>query len=210
VIVSEEPGTTRDMVEEELSLSGIAVRIIDTAGIRESVSFVEKEGIRRSVEIAQNADLLLIIVDGSIEGMPGILEQIDIDNFKVPYIFVVNKSDLPQKIDKQFLKERDIVYISAKYIKGLENLRKRIVSAILPESENFTESVVVTRKRHVELLKAILESVERAKDGFDKNLSSEFISADLEEAKSALSQLTGKSVTEEVINRIFSDFCIGK
>jgi tRNA modification GTPase len=220
-IVTEIPGTTRDTVEELINLGGVPVRVIDTAGLRESRCPVEREGIKRSKAAMEEADLVLLVLDGSRE-----IEEQDPLSFaekkgskenetKNRVMVVINKADLPQKIDSKVLwgplsfKKGDEVKISAKTGEGLETLTSRIRELILgPGMERAPEAAI--NLRHKQALERADKALIRFIDGCDKNLSPEFLALELREALDAVGEVVGRTAPEDVLNLIFSKFCIGK
>ncbi len=205
-IVTEIPGTTRDVIEEHLNIHGFPVKIMDTAGIREVKDIAEKEGVRRSLKAMTEADLVLVILDGS-EGLHKTdMELIRKSDPKVT-ILVINKTDLPQKI--KFKKEnRTIVNISALKEQGLDKLRETIAETAL-NGKPLGSADLVTNVRHVHALQKALKSMNAFTKGF-KKLSPEFMAVELRDALDAIGEILGFTATEEILDKIFSDFCIGK
>jgi tRNA modification GTPase len=218
VIVTAQPGTTRDTVEETLQIEGVAVRIIDTAGVREAVDEAERMGAKRAVEAAREADIVLLILDGaerlSVDDINLIDELHSKDDPAGPTIIpVVNKSDKILRLEVGDVEKRTshvVTRISAKNRTGIDNLRKRISAKIDKLGENLYEGPVLTRERHMEKLKEMSRSIECAIESVNKGMSREFVAADLQDAKEALGELTGKEIDEMALEKIFSEFCIGK
>ena len=216
VIVDDTPGTTRDTVEETLHINGISVRIIDTAGVREASEKAEKLGIERAIQSAQSADLALVVFDGSRQADNNdmdLLEKLLLDKEKIRLIPVVNKTDMDTKINIEKLENSSmtpISRISAKYGDGIEKLKERISSQIESLGENAGDGPLLTRERHLLRLEEMSESVGRAIEAVHEKLSREFVAADLQSARESLEELTGKVVDEQVLEKIFSEFCIGK
>jgi tRNA modification GTPase len=215
-IVTEIPGTTRDVIEECLNISGIPVKIMDTAGIREVKDIAEKEGVKRSLKAMEDADLVLLILDGSSVLHNTDKELIEKSRSKNA-ILVINKTDLPQKVGagfkpaltKKATGNSQVVSISAKKGTGLDELKNRIADAV---SQSKTESSVntVTNLRHVHALEKALLSIEAFIKAVMRETSPEFLSVELREALDAIGDITGITTPEDVLNRIFSNFCIGK
>lgn len=215
VIVTGTPGTTRDTVEETLQIEGIAVKIIDTAGLRETIDATETFGVQRSMTAIEEADLALLVFDGSVKLTAednALIETVTKRKNRSDLITVINKSDLTSAISKTALSglSASVISVSAKKGDGVDDLKKAISDAITDRGETFGEGQVVTRERHVALLRSMEKSVARSLEALHSGMSDEFIAADLSDAKESLGQLTGKSVTEEVIDKIFNEFCIGK
>lgn len=208
-IVTEIPGTTRDSIEEFINIDGIPLKIIDTAGIRNSSDIVEKIGINRAREVAENAELILALFDSSRN-----LTDEDEEIFKFlkenSSIILLTKSDLnsvitPNEI-KKFSAEK-IIQISTKTGYGIDKLLEEIskkVGAIDVEA-NF-----VRDEREADILRRAVKNLESARTTIKSNVGIDFVSIDLRAALELLGELTGESVTEDVINEIFSKFCIGK
>jgi tRNA modification GTPase len=215
-IVTHIPGTTRDFIEESLIIDGILFRISDTAGIRETEDFVEKEGVKRTRQIIEKSDISIIVVDRSRE-MPE-EERIFISDIltqnKFPVMLVENKIDLTAveniksiEIPKRITKVRT----SALQGIGIEELKSALSnfaeSAKIASNET---SAVVTSRRHQASLLHAKEGLEGAIDSLKKKASNEFVAVDLRTALDALGEIIGEVTTEEILNDIFSKFCIGK
>ena len=203
-IVTDIPGTTRDSIEEFVNIGGVPLKIIDTAGIRNSDNPVEKIGIERAKDYASRAELILALFDGS-----GQLTDEDFEILKLidgrNAIILVNKSDLPQVID--VTKFESYIPISVKKNLGVE----KFLAAISEKVGNVNAEMNFVRdEREADLLRRAVKNLEEARFTLQKNIGIDFISIDLRTALELLSELTGESVTEDVINEIFSKFCIGK
>lgn len=218
VIVTEKPGTTRDTVEETLQIEGVAVRIIDTAGVREAVDEAERMGAKRAVEAAREADIVLLVLDGSerlsIDDLNLLDELRSGDGSASPAIIpVANKSDKVLRLEIDDVEKRSshvVSRISAKHNDGIDDLRKRISIEIDKLGENLYDGPVLTRERHLEKLNEMSQSIGRAIETVREGMSREFVAADLQDAKEALGELTGKEIDEMALEKIFSEFCIGK
>jgi tRNA modification GTPase len=218
VIVTPHPGTTRDTVEETLQIEGISLKIIDTAGLRQTEDMAEAMGVERSMLAARESDVALFIFDGS---EPLAQEDRDLithiggagDLGGRDIIPVINKSDRAQIAEADEIVRimgRQPVRISATTGEGLAELRKKMVERIESKGELAGDGPPLTRERHIEQLRKMAESVDRAITAMDKGMSREFVAADLASAKESLEELTGKVVNEQVLDKIFNDFCIGK
>jgi tRNA modification GTPase len=214
-IVTPIPGTTRDFIEEALDIRGIPVRLTDTAGIRPPENAVEKEGIDRVRERLETADALLVLLDGNsplAEGDGEILRQAA----GKPFLAVINKIDLPQHLDEAELRGRlpgnapRPVRISAKTGEGIERLEEALHGLVLgaPEAEA-PEAMVADLRQQASLEKAA-ESLARARDGLAGGLPAELIALEIRDALDALGEITGKTTPEEILERIFANFCLGK
>ena len=207
-IVTDIEGTTRDYIEETLQIKGIPVRLIDTAGIRETKDIVEKIGVERSKKKIEEADLVLFVIDGSRE-----ISEEDLKIYETiknkERIIVVNKVDLPLKANLEIFKGENIIKVSALTGEGLEELSEEILKKVgvqLEESVNIYVSL-----RHETLLKKAKEVLERFKEEYkNKDISPEIAMLDLREASDYLGEILGDITTEDVLGKIFSTFCIGK
>lgn len=207
-IVSEIPGTTRDVLEEYLNISGVPVRIADTAGIRHSHDVVEKEGVRRSLVAIASADIVLVMLDGSQPLTPEdqrVLNEVKAKNV----IVVVNKSDLPEKIGR-LDPSPALVSVSCRTGKGLDGLRAAIADCVTRASVGPREHAWAVNQRHQTALEQTKESLQRALESIRSGLSPEFFALDLRGALDSLGLIVGATYTEDILDRIFSEFCIGK
>jgi tRNA modification GTPase len=216
-IVTELPGTTRDVIEEHLNIKGLPIRIMDTAGIRDVKNIAEKEGVKRSLRTMEDADLVLIVLDGSrtLHATDReLVRKSDPENT----IFVINKSDLPGKISASTLSSsktgkgdlrRRTLKISAKKGTGIEKLKEKIVETALHGRAD-TSAGIVTNARHVHALEKALLSIDSFVSGVKANDSPEFLSVELRDALDAIGEILGITTPEDILDRIFSSFCIGK
>ena len=207
-IVTHLPGTTRDVLEDQLRLNGLNFRLIDTAGIRNEAEIIEQEGIRRSRAAMQEADLVLFVLDTS-EGLRGedreIMEQLPSDKT----ICIWNKMDL-QNGEYPSLEFPHVVSISAKEKTGLEKLHQEIDRVIWKNGPPTKEEVLITNVRHKEALGNAISSCEAVMSGLKSEVSPEFISMDMRQCLIELGKVIGSDITEDVLSAIFSKFCIGK
>lgn len=213
-IVTPIPGTTRDVLEELVSIDGIPVRLIDTAGIRLTHDPVEAEGIRRSRLAWADADLALILLDGS-EPLSQEDSSLLSSDQAVHSILVVNKCDLPRKLSPTHLEgacpgHSDIVDISATTQMGLDALRGAIRKRVLTGGVESPDGAMVTNLRHADACQRALLGVEQAQHSVAADRAGELIALDLRIAADALGEITGTITTDEILERIFSEFCIGK
>ncbi len=221
-IVTDIPGTTRDAIEESIVIGGLLLRLTDTAGLRHAEDLVEIEGVRKTVEQIKSADVCLYVVDIARREVDKDIEFIKhVKNIKngEPFgeILVGNKIDLvevPKElpwegIAKHFSIKR--VAVSALKRKGLEDLTKELVSACVENVLDFTDSnVTVTNERHKSAIVAATKSLKLAIDSIKDNLSGEIIALDLRGSIDALGTIVGKVTTDDILNKIFSKFCLGK
>lgn len=204
-IVSEIPGTTRDVIREEVSINGILFRLFDTAGIRISEDVIEKEGILRSRETVRNADIVILIED-SLQNEP---KDLLIDLLKLTssdkILKAVNKIDLNR--DLSF--EAD-VKISAKTGEGIDDLFNKLREKAIG-NENYTEkTAIITSLRHHNCLKKSRENLINARESILSKMSGEFVAVDLRNAEMSLAEIIGEVTSEDILNNIFMKFCIGK
>jgi tRNA modification GTPase len=213
-IVTDIPGTTRDLITDMISIKGVPVNLVDTAGIREPKDAIEKEGIALVWENLASADVVIILLDGS---KPLTVEDKEIfqKNKNGNILVAINKTDLPQAweaeaIDGLLSPEEKILHISAKFGNGLEELKNIIVDSCLSENSIDSGSAMITNMRHKIALEKAIENIAAAKNNILNGMSPEFAAFDLREALDNLDEITGKKINNEILNSIFSSFCIGK
>lgn len=204
-IVSDTPGTTRDYIEEGFDIDGIPMQLVDTAGVRADSDHIEAIGIDRTWERAASADVILALFDASIGPDHEILEQLPLE--KVCTVW--NKIDLEPSNIKPIESGFGSVEISAKKGVGIEAFKKRLVE-IAGLNELNESGVVITQARHREAIERSLKALEKTLLGFEEELSPEFLALDMREAIVALSSIVGGSVTEDLLDALFSQFCLGK
>lgn len=211
-IVTEIPGTTRDVIEDIVNIKGIPVRLMDTAGVRDSRSIVEKRGLEKTDQAIKKADLLLWVIDGSKpydKKNQTILKKI----VNKPVIIVINKTDLPIKmIREEFAgnSKYPIAFFSAKTGKGLAKLEEIIEQQVLHHNTSQSEQLIITSERQYECLRLASKSLYKALTSISKKLSPEFIIIDLKKSMTHIGELVGDIVNEDILKVIFSKFCIGK
>ena len=212
-IVTEIPGTTRDAVEEILYIEGIPLVLTDTAGIRNTEDRIEKIGVEKSLKKIENADLVIIVLDGSRE-FDNIDEQIIKKIEEKKTICCINKEDVKQKINIDNIAYRfpaeNIIKISALKGSGVKILEERIKSMILNNGDSVIEEKIIVNSRHKNILKEIQNMVNKALNAMDNNLSEEFPSSDLRIAYDLIGEITGETARDDILNRVFTRFCIGK
>lgn len=211
-IVTEIEGTTRDIVEEQINLRGITLRLLDTAGIRESESRVEQIGIERAKEQAKDADLILYMVDSSMpldENDEKIMELIR----EKRAIVLLNKNDLERKVSEKDLEgrvEAPIVSVSVRENRGIEELEDQIQELFFHGKISFNDEIYITNLRHKQALEAAESSLKLVEQSIADQMPEDFYSIDLMDAYESLGKILGESVGEDLINEIFSKFCTGK
>ncbi|NMM62037.1 tRNA uridine-5-carboxymethylaminomethyl(34) synthesis GTPase MnmE [Clostridium sp. P21] len=210
-IVTEIPGTTRDVIEEYINIDGVAVKIVDTAGIRETEDFVEKIGVEKSKEKINEADLVILMLDLSRKLDNEDIEIIDYIKDK-KYIILLNKSDLGGKINKGDIKNLNSNYIietSAKTGEGIDKL-KECIKELFFNGEVISKDILITNTRHKEALIKAKESCIQALDALKNTSAIDLASIDIRNAWMSLGEITGDTLEEDIINKIFSEFCLGK
>ncbi|MBC7261584.1 MAG: tRNA uridine-5-carboxymethylaminomethyl(34) synthesis GTPase MnmE [Chloroflexi bacterium] len=209
-IVTPIPGTTRDTLEETLNLRGIPLCLVDTAGITKSTNLIEKLGIERSLQALQQADLVLFVIDGS--------EPLQEEDFELAtavrnksVIVVVNKLDLPAVADADsLLPEARHVHLSALTGEGLNVLEDTIVETVFSGQVQTSDVPIISNPRHREILHRALAHITAAESSYQAQCTADLTAIDLTAAVSALGEITGESVSEDVLELIFSNFCLGK
>ena len=218
-IVTNVAGTTRDTIEEFVNLNGISLRLIDTAGIRESTDTVEKIGIKRTIDNIKTADLVLFVVDTSIEITAEDLETAKFCEGK-NVILIANKSDLSPLYSLVELREMlkldvenvDVISTSTPEngeIRGIDDLES-MISEKFKLGEISGDNVYIFRERHREALLRADSAVERLLDGAENGMPRDLLSVDLEDVLTSLGEITGVTVQEEIIDEVFANFCVGK
>ncbi len=211
-IVTHVAGTTRDIIEEIINIKGIPLVLVDTAGIRETEDIVENIGVEKSKEFIEKADLVLLVLDNSRElekEDKEVIEKIKENNKKV--IVLLNKIDLPKKLDISEYNFENIVEISAKDNIGIENMEDTIYSFIVDKNvENSGEKLIITNIRHKTALEKTKDSIKSIFETIDMGLPMDLISVDLKEALDSLSEITGEITSEDILDHVFGNFCVGK
>jgi tRNA modification GTPase len=203
-IVTEIPGATRDLVSETASIGGIPVKLFDTAGIRETPEHVEALGIQRSFQAMADADLTLVVLDGSQPALPEDEDLMERARQQGRWLAVANKSDLGMAPGPAALP------VSALTGDGVPELRQAILNALAPEGEAQQEPGFITSVRHERLLRESLEYLEKARSAVAAGIPHEMVLLDLYAALSPIDAITGATTADDILNRIFSTFCIGK
>lgn len=212
-IVTDIPGTTRDTIEESIKIGGVPLVLMDTAGLRETDNKVEKIGIERAKKSMEQADLVLAVIDGSLP-----LEKEDkelLSSLKGRKSMVIlNKYDLPQEVDEEEIKalagDAPVVSLSARYGSGMEELEEALRRLTETQDRDAGRRLFLTNLRHVDLVKKALEAVRRAQESLQDGMPADCITVDLVEAWNRMGEITGETVDNELINKIFERFCVGK
>ncbi len=206
-IVTDIAGTTRDIVEGSIQIDGIVLNILDTAGIRKTNDIVESIGVKKSLDLINNADLILYVLNNNeiiSEEEKEILKKIQNKN----HIIIVNKVDLKKKIDLSILD--NYIEMSIKNDTGIEDLRKKIKEIFKLEKINTSDFTYLSSARSISLLKKALISLEDVKKGIEENIPVDMVEIDLKNIWSTLGEIIGETYTDELIDQLFSQFCLGK
>ena len=212
-IVTNVPGTTRDVIEEYINLGGIPLRIVDTAGIRETEDIVEKIGVEKSQEWIEQADLILFLLDVSRE-----ISEEDEDIFRLiegkKALIILNKSDLEAKLDRAEIEARStghkVLTIAAQTGDGLDELKEAITELVYEGTVKQEESVLLTNTRQIHLLEKASRCLRGAEETILAGMPADCIVIDLRGAWETLGEVTGDAVGDDIIDQIFTQFCIGK
>lgn len=211
-IVTDIEGTTRDSLEENINIDGLSLKIIDTAGIRDTVDIVEQIGVKRAKDLAKEADLIIFIVDSSKD-----LDDNDYEIMKLikkkKYIVLLNKSDLNSRVEIETLNELDksnIITISAKNNEGIDLFEDRVKEMFLNGEINFNDEIFVTNARQKESIINAYSSLKLVKKSIEDNMPEDFYSIDLLNTYEELGKVIGEALEDDLVNNIFSKFCMGK
>ena len=211
-IVTHIPGTTRDVIEEIINIKGIPLVLTDTAGIRKTEDIVENIGVEKSKKFIENADLVLLVLDASRELESEDREVIqEIQNNNKKTIVLLNKIDLERKIELDEFGLENILEISAKDNIGIEDMEERIYSYIVEENvEDSSEKLIITNIRHKTALEKTKDAIKNIFETIDAGMPMDLISVDLKEALDSLSEITGEISSEDILDHVFGNFCVGK
>lgn len=211
-IVTEIAGTTRDALEEQIRIRGLTLNLVDTAGIRETEDVVERIGVDRAKNMVNEADLVLYVVDSS-----SVLDENDeeiISFLKDQNVIVLlNKSDLPSAVNSEMIQEKlskPVISVSAREETGIEEFADLLEKMFLEGRVSFNDEVYLTNARQKNAMEEAKRSFERVKESIEAGMPEDFFSIDLMAAYDSLGQILGESVGEDLVNEIFSKFCMGK
>ena len=209
-IVSDIAGTTRDTIEDEINIHGVTFRFIDTAGIRETADVIEAKGVERTREKMKQARLIIYLFDPTQDKVEEVQAQLpEIERLQIPFVTIINKSDLLSEAQKDVYNVLNPLYISAKEQIGVEELKDELINRVQLGNLN-TDDVMVTNIRHVEALQKTADSLERVIYGINNPVTSDFLAMDIRQALYHLGEITGSVSTDDLLDNIFSKFCIGK
>ena len=211
-IVTHIAGTTRDVIEEIINIKGIPLVLVDTAGIRKTDDIVENIGVEKSKQFIEKADLVLLVLDASKELESEDIEVINqIKENKKKVIVLLNKIDLNKTINLEGYNLENIVEISARDNIGIEDMQEKIYSYIVEEDvENSSEKLIITNIRHKTALEKTKDAIRNIFETIDMGLPMDLISVDLKEALDSLSEITGEISSEDILDHVFGNFCVGK
>ncbi len=211
-IVTDIAGTTRDVLEETISLDGICLNVFDTAGIRDTKDVVEKIGVEKAMNIGKNADLIIYVVDASIELDENDEEIIDFIKDRKA-IVLLNKSDLSSKVSESEIEQKTgkkVIRVSAKEETGFDLMKNEIQEMFFNGKLQFNDEVYITNVRQKAALQDALDSLNQVLQSIEANMPEDFYSIDLMNSYEVLGSIIGESVDEDLINTIFKEFCMGK
>lgn len=208
-IVSDIAGTTRDTIEDELNINGIIFRFIDTAGIRDTADIIEAKGVERTLERMKQAKLILYMVD-ALQTPDELEEQLtDLKKIEIPYLAIVNKADLFTEQQKVNFAKKEVLFLSAKENIGVEELKTALLEKVNLHHINTSETLV-TNIRHVQALQNTENALVNVLNNIDNPVTSDFLAMDIKQALHYLGEITGMVTTDDLLENIFSKFCIGK
>jgi tRNA modification GTPase len=212
-IVTDIPGTTRDVIEEFVNVRGIPLKLLDTAGIRETEDVVERIGVERSRQALKQADLVLLLLNYAEPLTPLDRELLSLIK-EHSSIIIVNKTDLPRQIDmdevKRLAGDVPVISASVKEDRGMEDLEEAITRLFELGKVELADATYVSNSRHIHLLRRALASVKDVVEGIDSGVPLDMVEIDLKNAWESLGEVIGDSVSEDLIDHIFSQFCLGK
>lgn len=211
-IVTGMPGTTRDIIEDSLNIKGLPVRIMDTAGIRASHDLAEIEGVRRSLKAIDGADIVIAVLDAS-NCMDGADEELLERVRDKKTVYILNKTDIAGAGSHEITGLSPLVGVSAKTGEGIGRLKEAIYSVCLAASGSkgvASEDLLITNLRHKQALDRAVHALEETRIGLETNLHLEFVAVSARESLDSLGEIIGAVTSDDILNRIFSDFCIGK
>ena len=206
-IVTEIPGTTRDTIEEYVTIKGISLRLMDTAGIRKTSDIVENIGVEKSKKALEEAELVLLLIDGSV-GVTEEDEKIYNEIKNKPHILIINKTDLECK--EINISDENTVRISTKTGDGLEQLENKIEELFNVKNLDTENEIIITNIRHKDLISKTINGLNSAIEAIETGIPIDMISINIKDAIKSLGEMLGESVSEDVLNKIFEKFCVGK
>ncbi len=211
-IVTDIAGTTRDIIEQYIMINNLSLRLIDTAGIRDTEDIIEKIGVERTYKYANEADLILMLIDSSVTLDNSDIEIIKYINDK-NCIILLNKSDLPVKTTIDDVKKytgKTVMQISSKDETGIKEFKEKIEEMFVSGNTGYNDEIIITNERHLYLIDKTIESLNMVLEGIDQELPEDLISIDLMNSYDSLGFITGEKTDDDIIEEIFSKFCMGK
>ena len=208
-IVSDIAGTTRDTIEDELTIGGVVFRFIDTAGIRDTADIIEALGVERTLEKMKQAKLIIYMADAAQTTIE-IEEQVrGLKQLEIPYLILLNKADLISAEQRKAFEALDVFFLSAREKIGIDELKTTLLAQVNLHHINTSETLV-TNIRHVEALKQTESALQRVLNNVDNPVTSDFLAMDIKQALHYLGEITGTVTTDDLLENIFTKFCIGK
>lgn len=211
-IVTDIAGTTRDVLKQDIIVNGLNLKITDTAGIRDTDDMIEKIGVDKAIENAKNADLILMVMDSSEDIDDKDIEIFDFIKDKKALV-LLNKNDLPSKISEEEVKkytDKCIMSVSAKDESGIEDFKNKINEMFVSGVLKYNDEVMITNERHLFLINESLNSLYEVKKSMDSKMPEDFVSIDLKNSYDQLGAIIGEQTGDDIIDEIFSKFCMGK
>ena len=208
-IVTDIAGTTRDIVEGEIYLDGILLNIIDTAGIRSTEDIVEKMGVEKSLSMIEEADLVIVVLNNN-EKLTKEDEEILAKTKDKQRIIVINKNDLEKKLDISKKELKNIVETNTKTVEGIKQLKEKIIELFQLETIKTKDYTYLTNARQISLAKKAYQSLQDAEEGILQDLPIDMVEIDLKETFDLLGEIIGETYSEEILDHLFANFCVGK
>ena len=208
-IVTDIAGTTRDIVEGEINLDGILLNIIDTAGIRSTDDVVEKIGVEKSISMIEDADLVIVVLNNN-EPLTAEDKEILSKTKEKQRIIVINKTDLPTNIDISKENLKNVVHTNANTVEGIKQLKSKIIELFQLETLKTKDYTYLSNARQISLAKKAYQSLKEAETGLNNNLPIDMVEIDLKETFDLLGEIIGETYSEEILDHLFANFCVGK
>ena len=208
-IVTDIEGTTRDTVEGNITISGVSLNLIDTAGIRETEDIVESIGVEKSISLIKDADLVIIVLNNNESLSEEDKKILDIAKDK-KVIVVINKNDLEKKIDEKEIEYKNIIYTNTKSLDGINSLKDKIVELFNLEELTQNDNSFLTSVRQISLAKEAYQILDEVDNGIEMEAPVDMIEIDIKRSWEKLGEIIGETYTEELIDQLFSQFCLGK
>ena len=211
-IVTDIAGTTRDILEQDITINGLSLKLIDTAGIRDTEDIIERIGVERAYKYADDADLIIMMMDSSVSVDESDKEIFDYIRDKTS-IILLNKSDMPVKTSMEEVRkytDKCVMQVSAKDETGIEEFKSEIEKMFLSGNVRYNDEVIISNERHLFLINKAISDINEVLKGIDNEIPEDFISIDLTNAYESLGSIIGEKIEDDIVNEIFSKFCMGK